>query len=109
VWVRLISRYRTSAFPDPGVLVPCGGVAVIALEIGVGRCIHIAADGTADYAQIAIEAEWGLDDSYRLDRVVCLLTGHFPDLHIASEPIIPLGPEGGGIMWTVNVFVGITT
>lgn len=110
VWVRLVSRYRSEQFPEPTVINTCGGISVIALELGVGRCVNI--DPVADYDVIAQEAEWGLDDSYRLDKVVCILTGPDglgKDALIAADPILPSGPEGGGIVWSTNVTIGITS
>lgn len=108
LWVRLMSRFRTSHFPEPEVLNTCTGVDVLHLELGVGRCVNI--DPGIDYTILATEAEWGLDDSWRLDRTICLLRGVLQkDVMIASEPITPSGPDGGGLVWTVVLYIGITS
>jgi hypothetical protein len=106
VWVRLVSRYRSTNFPEATVIAGCGGVAVLALEIGIGRCVSIEAD--VDWTVIANEAEWGLDDAFRLDKIACVLVGYLKDrAMVAYEPAVPEGPEGGGIVWSITVYVGI--
>lgn len=107
VWVRQVSRYRTVAFPEPTSVNPCGGMTVLALELGVGRCVNI--DPLPNYEAIAKEAEWGLDDSFRLNLVACILGGEDglgSDVQLAVDPIMPEGPEGGGVVWTTTVYIG---
>ena len=109
LWVRLISRYRSQAFPAPDVFVsPCAGVDTVNLEVGVGRCVDTNAE--INWSINAQEAEWGLDDSWRLDRLVCVLSTELENTAlVAAEQIIPYGPDGGGIAWSVNIYVGITS
>lgn len=108
LWVRLAARYRSSAFPEPTLINPCGGMQVLHLELGVARCVDMSA--AIDWKANAEEAEWGLDDSYRLDRVICLLNGMLKNkAMVASEPAIPQGPEGGGIIWSISVYIGINS
>lgn len=107
IWVRLLSRYRSTAFPEPSSIPGCAGIPVLALEVGVGRCVNI--DAEVDWRIIAQEAEWGIDDAYRLDKIACVLAGHLGETAlVSSEPAVPEGPDGGGIVWSNTVFVGIT-
>lgn len=107
VWVRLLSRYRSESFPEPSTTVSCPGISVLALEVGVGRCVNI--DAEVDWRVIAQEAEWGIDDAYRLDKIACVLSGYLANRAlVAAEPAVPEGPDGGGIVWSSNVFIGIT-
>lgn len=110
VWVRLVSRYISMAFPEPDVALDCQGVETLSLEIGVGRCVNI--DPIPNYDIIAQEAEWGLDDSFRLTKIPCILKGKDglgPGTLVASEPVTPLGPDGGGVIWTLGLFIGINS
>lgn len=110
VWVRLVTRYFSTAFPDPETVINCGGIETINLEIGVGRCVDISP--VADYDIIAKEAEWGLDDSFRLNRIPCVLRGPDwlgSDVLIGHEPAMPYGPDGGGIIWSIGLFIGINS
>lgn len=106
VWVRLVTRYRSTSFPEATVMPGCSGIPVLVLEIGVGRCVNI--DAHVDWEVIANEAEWGLDDAFRLDKIACVLTGRLGNrAMVAAEPASPEGPDGGGIVWSTNVFIGI--
>lgn len=106
VWVRLVSRYRTTTFPEAETTVNCGGIPVVALEVGVGRCVNI--DAEVDWGVIATEAEWGFDDAFRLDRIGCVMKGEYQNrAQIAVDPILPEGPEGGGVVWSTTIYVGL--
>jgi hypothetical protein len=106
LWVRLVNRYRSETFPEATMRPGCPGIPVLVLEVGVGRCVNI--DAAVDWSIIATEAEWGLDDAFRLDKIVCVLTGYLGERAlVAAEPITPEGPDGGGIVWSTTIFIGI--
>lgn len=108
VWVRQVTRYRSRAFPSADVIEGCGGIPVIVMEVGIGRCVSIEAE--VDWEVIAQEAEWGLDDAFRLEAIACALKGELADrAMIANEPAVPEGPEGGGIVWSNVIFIGIVS
>lgn len=103
LWVRLASRYRSQDFPDPYVpMNPCGSQEVIVVECGVARC---AVTGEGTYDQYADEARVSLDDSWRLSKVGCLVTGQLPDAQVGTDTVIPYGPEGGIIAWSTTLYV----
>ena len=107
LWVRLITRYRSTSFPEAAVADGCDGIPVLVMEVGVGRCVNI--DPEVDWSVIAKEAEWGLDDAYRLDKIACVLKGYLANRAlVAAEPATPEGPDGGGIVWSTTVYIGIT-
>lgn len=106
IWVRLVTRYRSANFPEATVAPGCPGIPVIVMEIGVGRCINI--DPEPDWSVISREAEWGLDDAFRLDKIACVLSGYLGTRAlVAADPATPEGPEGGGIVWSTTVYIGI--
>lgn len=108
VWVRLVSRYRSTNFPEATVQAGCAGVSVLAMEVGIGRCVDI--DAAVDWKTTAIEAEWGLDDAFRLDKIACVTAGQLGNKAlVAFDPAVPEGPEGGGIVWTTTIYIGIVT
>jgi hypothetical protein len=109
VWVRLAARYRTRVFPAPDMQVGCEGMTVVHLELGIGRCSPQSMLPIPDWALIASEAEVGRDDSWHLDKAVCAARALLPDQLIAAEPISPLGPDGGGIVWSTTIYVGIAS
>lgn len=107
LWVRAMRRYRSKVFPTP-VLdgSPCELPKVIVIEIGVGRCAVVDAEPTwDDYAR---EAEISLDDSWRIERVLCHASGILQrdGYLVSTDTIAPYGPEGGIIAWTGVVYVG---
>ena len=106
LWARLVSRYRSDAFPEPStILSPCGGQEVIVVEIGVARCSMIGGDATPD--QYAAEAEISLDDSWRIGRVMCALKGVLSSHQLGSDMVNPYGPEGGIIAWMSTIYVSV--
>lgn len=110
VWVRLVMRARTTNFPEPDLGVNCLGDPLIVVEFGVGRCSPDSLQPVPDYREIAKEAEIGRDDSWRLDKLVCAMRGTLKDGYmVAAEPILPQGPEGGGIVWSTTLYVAIIT
>lgn len=108
LWVRLVTRFRTVSFPEHTPMTPpCGGVQCIVLELGVGRCVDMSPE--ADWATAATEAEIAVDDSWRLDRAMCLAAGRIKNGIFAFDPVNPLGPEGGGLILSTALYVGITS
>lgn len=105
LWVRLAGRHRSQVFPDPSVAAsPCGGLDVIVLEVGVARC----ADLDPSYSAKATEAEVALDDTWRLSRALCMVSGQLrTDHQVGYDSIIPYGPEGGVIAWTALVYISV--
>lgn len=107
LWVRLASRYRSEEFPDPSEIVPpCGAPEVIVVEIGVARCaVMDTSPTTAQYDQ---EAEISLDDSWRIGKVMCLVSALLKSDHqVGSGMVTPYGPEGGIIAWSSDMYVSI--
>lgn len=107
LWVRLAGRYRSEIFPDPSMtLSPCAATEVITVEIGVARCASVEVQLTA--AQYAQEAETSLDDSWRIGKVMCLVSGTLSNDHqVGTDVVSPYGPEGGVVVWTSNLYISI--
>ena len=107
LWVRAMRRYASETFPTPVLdTSPCAMLRVIAVEIGVGRCAVVDAEPSwEDYAR---EAEISLDDSWRIERVLCHAAGVLRKAghQVGTDTIAPYGPEGGIIAWTGVVYVG---
>jgi hypothetical protein len=113
LWVRVMRRYRVSerlkrgtAFPPPAVDGgPCALPRALQIEIGVARCAVI--ELTPSWADYAAEAENSLDDSWRIENVLCALTGRLThaDYVIGIDAIVPYGPEGGVVAWTAVSYV----
>ena len=106
LWVRLASRFRTGQFPNPQAIVsPCGSPEAISVECGVARC---ATTEEASLDQYADEAAISLDDSWRLNKIPCLVSGMLGgENNVAHETVTPYGPEGGVIAWTTTLFISI--
>lgn len=107
LWVRLVSRSRTVAFPQEEISSgPCKGQKMAPLEIGVGRCS--ALEGEVDWKQLAAEAEISLDDSWRLEQIMCRASRLLAEAgHAAGiDTIVPYGPEGGVTAWMGVLYVG---
>lgn len=108
LWVRLMRRYRTAAFPAQTTEVnPCGLGRVAVVEVGVGRCAVVDLEPSwADYAR---EAEMSLDDSWRIETVLCAAAKRLNnDGHrVGTDTIAPYGPEGGVVAWTGMAYVEI--
>jgi hypothetical protein len=103
LWVRVGSRFKSEVFPEPSVIIgPCGAQEVIVVEVGVGRCA-LTGDPTLD--QYTDEARVGLDDSWRLSKIPCLVAGSLDGHQVGCDTIVPYGPEGGIIAWTTTMFI----
>jgi len=107
LWVRLSSRFRSSDFPsaelNPG---NCTGVRVVELEVGVGRCLNLGVQ--TDWDTLAREASRGMDDSFRIERVLnrCAAVFHTEGKLAATDTLVPYGPDGGISAWSGGLFVG---
>jgi hypothetical protein len=119
LWVRVVKRYRLSSFtsrrrgdfPSPAVDAnPCGAPRAVQIEIGVARCAPSATSAAPTWAEYATEAEYSLDDSWRLELVLCRAMGTLRSSEKGSydvgiDAIIPEGPEGGVMGWTALAYV----
>jgi len=112
LWVRVGRRYRAQpggslAQPIIDQATECmANPRVVQIEVGVGRCA--VADFTkATWDDYSREFEEGLDDSWRIENVLCRAatrlrkTGH----KIGSNTIDPYGPEGAVVMWVGTAYV----
>lgn len=111
LWVRLMRRYRTKAFPAPYVGPdPCASPVVAAVEVGVGRCASTSLEGCS-WETYADEAEVSLDDSWRVELALCraaaiMKRGQCADL-TATDAVIPYGPEGGVVAWIGTLYAQV--
>lgn len=107
VWVRLMRRYRSQAFPAPTINIsPCGLTRVVPVELGVAWCAVTEQEPT--WAQWAQEAVISQDVSWRLEEAICyasrLLTQDQSERLTGTDTIAPYGPEGGVIAWTAVLY-----
>lgn len=108
VWVRASHRFRSRAADFPGAYVGDRGCAaadvfrVLAVEVGVARCTSMEAE--ADWPLLHAEAVAGLDDSWRIETALCAAAGRLrqslPGRLVATDTVMPRGPEGGVILWS---------
>ncbi|QGH80031.1 hypothetical protein SEA_NHAGOS_20 [Gordonia phage NHagos] len=103
LWVRLMRRYRTNAFPSPGIANQnCDWPRVVAVEIGVGRCAVVDLEPSwEDYER---EAHTSIDDGWRIELALCraksiILNGNI-GAAFGTDTINPYGPEGGVVAMT---------
>lgn len=111
LWVRLMRRYRSKEFPAPYVGPnPCPLPVVAAIEVGVGRCAAMTAEG-CDWDTYAEEAEISLDDSWRIELALCrataILTREDCAELTATDAVIPYGPEGGVVAWIGTIYIAV--
>lgn len=106
VWVTVVRRFRTSAFPGEELAASnCGAPKAITVQVGVARCSSMMDEyGTPPSPErIAFEATRGLDDAGRLDAALCaagrLLEGAGKINGFAIDASEPVGPEGGVVSW----------
>ena len=110
LWVRLTRRYRSEQFPAPTTTGKnCAAPRVLAIEIGVGRCAVVDMEPT--WEQYDLEAQISVDDSWRLELALCraatFLTNSNVSPSVATDSIVPYGPEGGVIAWLASAYVQI--
>lgn len=113
LWVRLMRRYRTKAFPSPYVGADgCETQIAVAVEVGVGRCAVMSAEG-GDWDALANEAEISLDDSGRIEFALCRAAALMKESKCsdmqALDIVAPFGPEGGVIGWTGTLYAAVST
>lgn len=112
LWVRAAHRYRSRTAQFPTAFVGDIGCSeygelrrVLAVEVGVGRCISVDAD--PDWELLEDEATNSLDDSWRIETVlkaiVCRLRSN--ERAVATDTVAPFGPEGGIVAWTGMAYV----
>lgn len=113
VWLRVDRRYRAlrSAFPQAFVGdQPCNtpdAVNVLAVEIGVTRCTSLEVN--PDWDEIDQEALTALDDSWRIEKAMCAISGRLRTKQraVATDTVAPIGPDGGVQAWTGMVYIQI--
>lgn len=111
LWVRVAHRYRSKIGSFPTAYVgdaSCGNADIrraLAVEVGVGRCTTMDAD--PDWDTLSQEAEISLDDSWRIEQVLCHAAKRLqsPQRAVAIDTVAPFGPEGGLIAWTGMAYV----
>lgn len=113
LWVRAAHRFRSRDAEFPAAFVgdkPCSAAdvrRVLAVEVGVARCTSMEAE--ADWTVLHGEAVDGLDDSWRIETVLCAAASRLrravPGRLVATDTVVPGGPEGGIIVWTGMAYV----
>ncbi|MEU9805429.1 hypothetical protein [Mycobacterium sp. NPDC050853] len=111
LWVRVAMRYRArikdfpAAFTGGQTCADADVKRVLGVEIGVARCTEMEAE--PDWDTIAREAEISLDDSWRLETVLCAAAARLrrDGYAVATDTIAPDGPDGGLIAWTGMAYV----
>ena len=108
VWVLAQRRYRSQEFPHPTIdATPCGLTKVLALQVGVGRCVDTSE--IPKWATYQAEAELSLADSFRIEQALCLSAQRLTadGFSVATDTLIPFGPEGGVVAWTAVIYVSM--
>lgn len=109
LWVRVAHRFRSRTTEFPAAYVadtPCTDLTrVLAVEVGVGRCSTMEAE--PDWDLLATEAEVSLDDSWRIEKVLCAVSARLRSKTraVATDTVAPFGPSGGVIAWTGMAYV----
>lgn len=106
LWVQVTKRFRFSSFPTPASgAMTCELPRAIALQIGVARCFTL--DATVNWNTVAQQSEISLSDSWRIELALCRAVTLMKAQNrlVATEPIIPHGPEGGILGWAANAVV----
>jgi hypothetical protein len=113
LWVRLLRRYRSENFPQPSVAPAMCGVQVVEVEIGIARCAALRDPGSCDWTDLEEEFEISMDDSWRIERALCLSVGLLKrsgcsDM-VAMDAVVPHGPEGGVFGWVGTLYVNLSS
>jgi hypothetical protein len=110
LWVRAMHRHRSTveSFPEPfrgNVSCTVKPFNVLAVEIGVARCTNT--DAVPKWETLETEADVSLDDSWRIERALCLVTGRLGSKTraVATDSVAPFGPDGGTVAWTGQAYV----
>lgn len=114
LWVRVARRYRTdkariTLTPVLDTGAHCGALPrVVAIEVGVARC-SVAVNEKARWDDYEMEAQRGLDDSWRLELALCRAASRLRVTRneVASDVINPVGPDGGIVAWVATAYVRI--
>lgn len=110
IWVRVVSRYKSTTFPTPDLSGACAQNAA-EIEFGVARCSYLDDHGDVDFDKLRTEANVSLDDSRRLEKAACLAAARMLKSdtkcanNTARELIQPVGPEGGVVGWVTSLYV----
>ncbi|ADD81128.1 gp23 [Rhodococcus phage ReqiPine5] len=110
IWVRVISRYKSSNFPAPDLGGACSQNAA-EIEVGIGRCSYLGEDGDVDFDKLRTEANISLDDSRRIEKALCLASarmlkaGNQCANNTARDIVVPIGPDGGVVGWSASIYV----
>lgn len=110
IWVRLMRRYRTQAFPTPDLSDNCGAQRAVAIEVGVARCAAVFEE-SCSWTSYESEAEISIDDSARIELALCraatlMRASHCSD-SVAIDAVVPYGPEGGVIAWVGTLYARV--
>lgn len=108
IWVLAQRRYRSQTFPAPTIDTnPCSLTRVIALQIGVGRCVNV--DEIPNWDAMKSEAARSLADSYAIEQAMCKAAAEFrlDDREVGTDTLLPYGPEGGVVAWTGVIYVSL--
>jgi hypothetical protein len=113
LWVRAAHRYRSLRQDFPAAYArdvdDCREkpIRVLAVEVGVARCTNM--DAQPDWDTLDDEAIISLDDSWRIEQVLCAVTSRLKSKEraVATDTVEPHGPEGGIIAWTGMAYVQI--
>lgn len=94
VWLRLVRRARTTAFPAETETSACDTRQMLVIEVGIARCVD---DPTPRDAYV----QW--DDAWRIDRALCAGLSRAVDAGAAIQSALgagePYGPEGMIAAW----------
>lgn len=101
-FTNVLRRWKTTNFPgESGDVRPCGGSKAVLIQIGVARC-SMAMDENGEpppAERTEREALVLLDDSDRMDRVMCRVVKLAEEANLIDSAVVhawePLGPEGG--------------
>jgi hypothetical protein len=112
LWVRAMHRHRSTveSFPEPFRANSGCDVSlfnVLAVEIGVSRCTNT--DAVPKWEAVETEADISLDDSWRIERVLCVVAGRLGTKFraVATNSVAPFGPDGGTVAWTGQAYIQI--
>lgn len=100
LWVRLVRRWRTDAFPQESVVGKCSSQRAITIEAGIARCHPFNA--TPEELEQEAAVQW--DDSWRIDAALCAAMQDAERAAAAAATALgtgePYGPDGLVIAWT---------
>jgi hypothetical protein len=109
-WVRVVTWYPTTAFPEQQVVYNRCAVLLwgVVLEMGVARCAPMT-----DASQLPSAEEWAAvtervnADSAAMQRAVCCFKDADPDRMWLAAPWAPIATEGGCVGGTMQLTVAM--